>query len=133
MRVTDHALVRYIDRRLGIGVDKLAETLGIVRDPDVLAYFARNCRVDVERWRDELREEADRAALLEPGNRGHRWLDGLGFVIKEDVLVTVIPADKPKRPRKLRRLPKLRQPGSTARLLAKHGRVARRRALETAR
>lgn len=132
MHITDHALVRYIDRRLRIGVDKLAETLGIEGDRNVLTYFAQHCRIDVEAWRQELHAQALQAAMTPPDCRERFWLDGLGYVVKEGVLVTVLSCGKPWRPKKLRRLPKIRQPAAIARLNARHGRVMRRKAVEVA-
>lgn len=132
MRITDHALVRYIDRRLRIDVEKLAETLGVEGDRNVLTYFARHCRVDVEAWRSELHAEALKALETEPDFRDRYWLNNLGYVVKDDVLVTVVPSDKPWRPKKLRRLPKVRRPAAIAKLNARHGRVQRRKAAEAA-
>lgn len=130
MHVSDHSLVRYIDRRLRIGVDKLSLTQGVTNDRDILAYLETNCRIDVEAWREELKELAERASAGEPDERGYVWLDRLGFFISRGTLVTVIPEDRSSRLKRSRRLPKIRRPAFIARQHAKAGRVKRRRALE---
>ena len=129
IHVTDHALIRYLDRSLGLGVEMLAEIYALENDREVLAHLEQKCRIDIEAMRQQLAAKTD--YLRGFGDRT-RWQNGLGFVVCGQTLITVLTDKTTDRPERFKRKPKNRLSGQS-RMFERHARRRRRATLEAQR